>query len=145
MYYSVEQFLEKHFAAICTIMDQAAAEAGGHYAAMSPAIRRLNAEHDTVEFIHALSEGRADRQAARLSGARPTNTGLIADDLLRLSRLVEPRMEAYINAELANHPALRDELLRLLHQVQAGYRASLTGVKIDQVLTHFNQHTRQSS
>lgn len=145
MDYFVEEFLEKHFAALCEIMTQAATDAGGHYAEMSPSARRLNAEHDTVEFIHALSAGRADRQAARLSGARPTDTGLIADDLLRLSRLVEPRVEDYLNAELANHPAVRDELVRRLHQVQAGYRASLTGVKIDQVLTHIGQQTRRSS
>ena len=145
MSYSVEEFLEQHFAALSEILTQAAADAGGHYAEMSPSARRLNAEHDTVEFIHALSEGHADRQAARLSGARPTNTGLIADDLLRLSRLVEPRVEDYFNAELANHPVLRDELVRRLHQVQASYRASLTGVKIDQVLTHFSQQIRRSS
>lgn len=143
--YSVEQFLERHFGAVCAILDQAAAEAGGHYATMSPPIRRLNAEHDAVEFIHALSEGRIDRQATRLNGARPTNTGLIADDLLRLSRLVEPRFEAYLDQELANHPALHDELLRRLHQVQTSFRASLTGVKIDQVLSHISEQTRRST
>ena len=51
MYYSVEQFLDKHFDAICAILNQAAAEAGGHYATMSPAARRLNAEHDAVDLL----------------------------------------------------------------------------------------------
>jgi hypothetical protein len=145
MSYSVEQFLDRHFAAICAIIEQAAVEAGGHYAAMSPATRRLNAEHDTVEFIHALTEGRADRDAARVNGARPTNTGLIADDLLRLSRATEPRFEAYINQELAGDPALRDELLRRARQVHASFRTSLTGVKIDEVLTHLSQPIRHSA
>jgi hypothetical protein len=142
MHYAVEQFLDRRFAAICAIIEQAAAEAGGHYATMSPANRRLNAEHDTVEFIQALTEGRADRDAARVNGARPTNTGLIADDLLRLSHLTEPRFEAYINQELGADPDLRDELLRRARQVHASYRASLTGVKIDEVLTHFSPLTR---
>jgi hypothetical protein len=145
MYYAVEQFLDKHFDTICTIMDQAAAEAGGHYATMSAAVRRLNAEHDTAEFIRALSDGRVDRQAARINGARPTNTGLIADDLLRLSRFVEPRMEAFILQELGDDPLLRDELLRRLHQVQASFRVSLTGVKIDQVLTHLPHQSQHSA
>jgi hypothetical protein len=145
MYYSVEEFLDKHFGVIAGILEQAAVEAGGHYAAMSPAARRLNAEHDAVEFIHALSDGRVDRQAARINGARPTNTGLIADDLLRLSRLVEPRFEDYLTQELANHPALRDELLRRLRQVQTSFRASLTGVKIDQVLNHISSQAHRSA
>lgn len=136
MYYSVDQFLDKHFETFCTIMDQAATEAGGHYAEMSPPVRRLNAEHDAAEFIRALSEGRVDRQATRINGARPTNTGLVADDLLRLSRVVEAQVEAFILQELGNDPTLRDELLRRLRQVEASFRVSLTGVKIDQVLTH---------
>src|SRR5215212_7707229 len=145
MYYSVEQFLDKHFAAISAIIEQAAVEAGGHYAALSPDARRLNAEHDAVEFIQALSEGRADRQAARLNGARPSNTGLMADDLLQLSRACEPLFETFINQELAPYPALRDDLIRRARQVHASFRASLTGVKIDRVLDHLNQQQRRSA
>lgn len=145
MYFSVEQFLDKHFEIICAILEQAAAEAGGHYATMSPTARRLNAEHDAVEFIQALSEGRVNRLATQINGARPTNTGLIADDLLRLSRLVEPRFEDYLNQELANHPALLDELTRRLRQIESSYRTSLTGVKIDQVLNHLTSQPRKSA
>lgn len=143
MYYSVDQFLDKHFGTFCTIMEQAAIEAGGHYADMSPAVRRLNAEHDASEFIRALSEGRIDRHATRINGARPTNTGLIADDLLRLSRSVEAQVEAFIHQELGDDPTLREEMLRRLRQVESSFRVSLTGVKIDQVLTHL-PHQNQS-
>ena len=41
MYSSVEHFLQKRAAAICAILEQAATEAGGHYAEMAPEARRL--------------------------------------------------------------------------------------------------------
>src|SRR5689334_972240 len=109
MYSSVEQFLQQRAGVICTILEQAATEAGGHYAEMTTETRRLNAEHDAAELIAALSQGRVDRQTVRVSAARPTTTGLVADDLARLVNGVEPRMEAYIRQELADQPEFRDE------------------------------------
>lgn len=140
MYSSVEQFLEQHYPTFCAILERAAGQAGGHYTQLSPLARRHTAEHDAVELIAALAQGRVDRERVRASGARPTSTGLIADDLLRLAALVEPEVQALAERALAAQPDLRDELLARTRRIYASFRANLTSAKIDQVL---DQLTRQ--
>jgi hypothetical protein len=138
MYTSVEQFLAQHYGAICDLMDEAAGVAGGHYAQLTPLQRRQNAEHDVVEFITGLGEGRVDRQAVRASAARPTDTGLVADDILLLIGQFEPRFVRFVERELAGNPDIRDTILRRYRHLNASFRASLTSVQIDRVLQRFD-------
>jgi hypothetical protein len=144
MYSSVEQFLERQYSAICDILERAATAAGGHYAQMTPEARRHTAEHDAVELIRALAQGYVDPEVVRATGARPTGTGLVADDLLRLADYVEPRIEELAVRELARQPDLRDELLARKRRIYARFRAGLTSAKIDQVLTRLN-HPRKKT
>jgi hypothetical protein len=134
MYASVEQFLAQHYTAICDLMAEATARAGGHYADMSAAALRLNAEHDTVELIQALTEGRVDRQATRVNGARPTHSGLVADDLLRLTIIFQPWFEDYVTHALRDQPYLAEALRHRMQQVNTSFRANLLSVKIDHAI-----------
>jgi hypothetical protein len=140
MYSSVEAFLAAHFAAISDLMAEAATRAGGHYAEMSAEARRLNARHDTVELIQALTEGRIDRQAVQTHSARPTNTGLVADDLLRLTIIFQPWFEDYVAHELAEQPYLAEALRHRMQQVNISFRANLLSVKIDHAINHATPH-----
>ena len=138
MYSSVEQFLEQQYPALCDILERAATNAGGHYAQMTAAARRDTAENDAVELISALAQGYVDPEVVRATGARPSTTGLIADDLLRLADYVEPRIEELAVRELAQQPDLRDDLLARKRRIYARFRAGLTSAKIDQVLARLN-------
>jgi hypothetical protein len=140
MYVSVEQFLTSHYAALCELMLEAATEVGGHYAAMSTDARRLNAQHDTVELIQALSEGRVDRHAVQINGARPTAGGLVADDLLRLTIIFQPRFEDYVTAELHEQPYLAEALRHRIQQINISFRANLLSAKIEHALRQVNTH-----
>lgn len=137
-YSSVEQFLEQQYPALCDILERAAAVAGGHYAEMTPAARRHNAENDAVELIGALAQGTVDPEVVRATAARPTGSGLLADDLMRLANYVEPRIEELAAHELAAQPELRDDLLARKRRVYARFRAGLTSARIDQVLSRLN-------
>ena len=137
-YSSIEQFLEQQYPALCDILERAATAAGGHYAEMTPATRRHNAENDAVELISALAQGYVDPEVVRATGARPTNSGLLADDLMRLANYVEPRIEELAIRELTQQPDLRDELLARKRRIYARFRAGLTSARIDQVLTRLN-------
>ena len=139
MYSSIIQFLEAQYPALCDILEYAAGQAGGHYAQMTPTARRLNAEHDAVELTQALAEGRVDPDVVRATGARPTVTGLVADDLLRLTDYVEPLLQTLVARELVLQPDLRDELLARERRIYARFRAALTSAKLDQVLSQFNR------
>lgn len=136
MYTSVEEFLARHYAAISDLLAEAATRAGGHYAEMRSEARRLNATHDAAELIHALTEGRIDRQEVRATGARPTATGLVADDLLRLTNTFEPWFEDYFTHELRDQPYLVAALHQRLRQVNTSFRANLLSAKIDQAIGH---------
>lgn len=139
---TVGEFLEAHYAAICDLLERAATRVGGHYAQMTPAARRRNAEHDADEFILALTLGAIDRPTVRTAAAQPAPTGLVADDLLRLASMVEPWLQDLITHDLAEQPALRDQLLHRLREVNTSFRANLFGTKIDQAIT---QSTRSET
>ena len=111
---------------------------------MTPAVRRQNAEHDTLEFVQAVSEGRMDRQEVQATGARPTDTGLVADDLLRLTYVFEPAFVALVERELAANPELRVIVLRRTRNLNAMFRASLTSAQIDRVLQQFQPPPSQA-
>ena len=124
-------------------MEEAATRAGGHYADMSAEARRLNATHDTVELIHALTEGRIDRQAVQINGARPTHTGMVADDLLRLTIIFQPWFEDYVTHELREQPYLAEALRQRMRQVNTSFRANLLSAKIDHAIPrHPHPRTR---
>jgi hypothetical protein len=80
-----------------------------------------------------------DREVVRATGARPTSTGLLADDLWQLAAQVEPQLMDLANQELARYPDLRDDLLGRIRRIYASFRAGLTSAKIDRVLDQFTQ------
>jgi hypothetical protein len=135
MYCSVNEFLQAHYATICEMRVRAATRVGGHYAQMTAAARRCNAEQDAREYILALSLGAIDREAVRTAAAQPAPTGLVADDLLRLTSMIEPWIKDLVTHELACQPALRDQLLHRLDEVHTSFRANLFGTKIDLAIT----------
>jgi hypothetical protein len=143
MYASVEQFLARHYPAICELMEEAAARAGGHYAEMNASTRRLNARHDAVELIQALTEGRIDRQAVQANGVRPTPTGLVADDLLRLTIIFQPWFEDFVTYELREQPYLAEALRHRIQQVNTSFRANLLSVKIDRAIHQISTHAQE--
>jgi hypothetical protein len=143
MYATVEQFLAQHYEAICDLLEEAACHAGGHYAAMTAATRRLNATHDAVELIQALTEGRIDREAVQANGVRPTHTGLVADDLLRLTIHFQPWFEDFVTHELAEQPYLAEALRHRIQQVNTSFRATLLSAKIDQAMRQIAGHANR--
>jgi hypothetical protein len=140
LYASVEQFLTDQYAALCELMEEAATRTGGHYAEMSAEARRLNAAHATVELIQALTEGRVDRHAVQINGARPTTGGMVADDLLRLTIVFQPWFEDFVTYELRDQPYLAEALRRRIQQVNISFRANLLSAKIDHAIQQVNIH-----
>lgn len=112
-------------------MEQAYAEAGGHYAAMPAAARRRQALIDSREFVTDLLRGGVTRGATQQTVESLERVSAEVADLLRMMVALERLFAEFVHAELATQPALAAELVRLSTAVNAGARADLLAAQVD--------------
>ena len=126
-------FLVEQRAAIIGLVEQAYAETGGHYARLPQAERRQQAERDGDAFIAHLRSGGVDWEAIRQrvrTAADPT----LPADLLRMSGALARLFRAFVQAQLADQPALAGWLAARAADVATCVRVNLTAAQIDSML-----------
>lgn len=138
MYYnSLDHFLTIQQPTILTLMLAAQREAGGHYAAMTPAALEQNAAKDGAEFLTHLRRLTLDATIIHgfQTGAQENVAeGVDLSDLIRMDQALERLFCALVAQELRDQADLKADLIRRIHYLTGRFRSSVTGVQVDQTL-----------
>jgi hypothetical protein len=137
----IERFLRENQPAIAGLLNQAYAEAGGHYAALSPEERQHQAAIDSGEYVDGLMHG-VDRATVQAAAHHATAAGIDVNDILRMSNALERQVTAFVREHLAGQPDLAQEVLRRAHNVAASFRTNLAAARLDDVLRRFEDDSR---
>jgi hypothetical protein len=129
----IATFLAEQRPAIIGLVEQAFAEAAGHYTIMTPGERRRQAEHDGDEFIADLLRGGVDWEAIRTL-VRTAPDPAIPSDMLLMSGILERLFTAFVDQELAAEPDVAQELARRTTSLIACRQINLTAAQIDSML-----------
>jgi hypothetical protein len=129
----VVQFLDDHRAAIRQLIEQAYSEAGGHYAALTPAERVRQAETDSAEFIADLVRGAPDRERIRRTVATASAAAL-AGDMVQMATALDRLFTAFVAERLQGEARLAQDLVRRSSSVIARFRLSVSSVQIAALL-----------
>jgi hypothetical protein len=133
-YNSIDHFLSTHEPQIIGLMERAQEATGGHYATLSAADRRADAQAATQRMMDAVRQVQLDRQVVQETARQRDNAGIALDDLTRLVDQMEARFLAYVQAELSAQPDLAAEILRRLRNVNARFRSNVMAVKLDKTI-----------
>jgi hypothetical protein len=133
-YNSVDHFLTAHESQIIGLMERAQQATGGHYAALSEAERRADAQAATRRMMDAVRQVQLDRRTVQDTARQRDSAGIALDDLTRLVDQMETRFIAYVQAELRAQPELAAEILRRLRNANARFRSNVMAVKLDKTI-----------
>jgi hypothetical protein len=129
----MRNFLTAQRAAIITLVEQAYAETGGHYIALSGDARRDQAARDGDEFIVHLRSGGVDWETIRRRvhlAADPS----IPTDLVRMSGALGRLFRAFVGEQLADQPELAEWLAARAANITACMQVNLAAAQIDTML-----------
>ncbi len=140
-YNSAEHFLRTQTDAITARLAEGQAAAGGHYARLTPAARQATAAADAHQFIAALLAANLAPDVVQAGARAAGDAGVPIDDLLRMTDETQPRLLAFITAELADQPELGADLVRRIRDVNARFRSNVTAVKLEQAIARLRPRT----
>ena len=130
---AVVQFLAAHQPALAALTLQAYAEAGGHYAARSPAEHQRQATEDAAEMTQALTSGVVDQtEVQRIVSA--AGSSAILQDIVHMLGAQERLFVQFVAETLPEEPELAHELERRVHNLSARLRMALTTAAMTQVV-----------
>ncbi|HEX6608179.1 MAG TPA: hypothetical protein VF276_14845 [Chloroflexia bacterium] len=133
-YNSVDHFLTAHESQIIDMMASAQQATGGHYAGLSEAARRADAQAAAQRMMAAVRQVQLDGQTVQATARQRDSAGIPLDDLTRLVDQMETRFIAFVQAELGAQPELAAEILRRLRNANARFRSNVMAVKLDKTI-----------
>jgi hypothetical protein len=130
-------FLHSHRQDIAKLLEQAYAQAGGHYASLSIWQRESQANIDSVEFIADLLRGDVTWEGIQRLAQAATAAQWSLDDVRHMTEHLEVLFAAFVRAHSKSDATFADALIRRSHHVSASFRAKLLFIDLRRRKRHF--------